>query len=100
MSKIASDMQKEKSLRKAQFVYSLWSGYLARDPKFTTFCKTYRIPLKQVHSSGHAFFDDLKRLTRAIHPKALVPIHTVSGDDYKSYFPNVVRLDDGDEYTL
>lgn len=100
MFKIAEAIQKERSLKESHFIYSMWSGYLSRDPKFRQFCATFQIPLKEVHTSGHAYINDLKRLAQALNPKVLLPIHTLSGDDYKNYFANVVRLDDGEEYRL
>ena len=98
--KIAEAMQKKCSLKESHFIYSMWSGYLNRDPKFRHFCETFQIPLKEVHTSGHAYINDLKRLAKALNPKVLLPIHTLSGDDYKNYFANVVRLDDGEKYRL
>ena len=64
------------------------------------FYEKYQIPLKKVHTSGHAYLADLKRLSQALNPKVLLPIHTLSGDDYKNHFPNVVRVDDGEVYRL
>jgi len=100
MFKIAKAMQKEHSLKESHFIFSMWPGYLNRDPKFKQFCESFQIPIKEVHTSGHAYFKDLNRLAQALNPKALLPIHTLSGDDYKNYFSNVVRLDDGEEYRL
>jgi len=100
MFKIANIMQKEHSLKRPHFIYSMWSGYLNRDPKFKQFCERFQIAIKEIHTSGHAYFGDLRRLAQALNPKALLPIHTLSGDDYKNYFANVVRLDDGEAYRL
>jgi len=100
MFKIAKTMQKEHPLKESHFIFSMWSGYLNRDPKFREFYESFQIPIKEVHTSGHAYFKDLNRLAQALNPKSLLPIHTLSGDDYKNYFFNVVRLDDGEEYRL
>lgn len=100
MSKIAEALQKARTLEESNFIYSMWSGYLDRDPKFRQFYEKYQIPLKKVHASGHAYLADLKRLSQALNPKVLLPIHTLSGDDYKDHFPNVVRVDDGEVYRL
>jgi len=100
MSKIAESMQKEQSLVKSHFLYSMWSGYLSRDPKFFEFCEMYHLNLKEIHTSGHAYLADLMRLAKALNPKVLLPIHTLSGDDFKDHFNNVVRLDDGQSFEI
>lgn len=94
MVRTAETMQKGYSLKDARFIYSMWSGYLSRDPKFNEFHETYQIPLKEIHTSGHAYLDDLKGLAQALNPKVLIPVHTLSGDDFKNHFDNVVRIDD------
>ena len=100
ISKIAETMQKKQTLQKSQFVYSMWSGYLSRDPKFNEFCETHQIPLKEIHTSGHAYLADLKRLSQSINPKVLLPIHTLSGDNFKDHFDNVIRIDDGQNFEI
>ena len=54
-------------LHEANFIYSIWPGYLERDPKFRRFCDTYQIPMTAIHTSGHAYIDDLKRLGEALN---------------------------------
>lgn len=100
MFKIAEALRKISPREESNFIYSMWSGYLARDPKFREFYEKYQIPLKKVHTSGHAYLGDLKRLSQAFMPKVLLPIHTLSGDEFKKHFANVIRLDDGEEYKL
>ena len=36
----------------------------------------YGIQATQIHTSGHAFPEDLRRLVRLIEPKRLIPVHT------------------------
>ena len=100
MNKMAEVMEKEKSLNEANFIYSMWSGYIANDPKFREFCKKHQILLKKIHTSGHAYFYDLKKLVEALTPKSIIPIHTLSGDNFKNYFPNVARIKDGELFTI
>lgn len=95
MQRIAKKMEKENPLQKASFIYSMWSGYLKSNPKFKEFTGQYNIPMKIIHTSGHAYLNDLKRLTEALKPRMNVPIHTLSGDEFKNHFANVYRFDDG-----
>ena len=96
MEEIAGMMHQSEPLTKARFIYSMWPGYLESNTGYQRFCVTYTIPLTKIHTSGHAYYDDLKRLAEALKPKALVPIHTLAGDDFGKHFRNVVRLDDGE----
>ena len=95
MQRIAKKMEKEKPLHEASFIYSMWSGYLKSNPKFKEFTDQYKIPMKIIHTSGHAYLHDLKRLADALKPRMIVPIHTLSGDEFKNHFANVYRFDDG-----
>jgi ribonuclease J len=95
MKIMAKRMEQEKPLQKASFIYSMWSGYLKSNPKFKEFTDQYKIPMKIIHTSGHAYLHDLKRLAEALKPRMIVPIHTLSGDEFKNHFTNVYRFDDG-----
>jgi ribonuclease J len=82
----------------ATAIWSQWSGYLEEGPgaKLKTDLAQRGIELDVVHTSGHASVADLKRLSEAIHPKALVPIHTFAGDQFSAHFANVARHRDGE----
>jgi ribonuclease J len=64
------------------------------------FCSVYGIGMKSIHTSGHAYLEDLKRLVKALNPSVLIPVHTLAGDSFSNHFPNVVRLDDGFAYKI
>jgi ribonuclease J len=95
MKIMAEKMEEKKPLQKASFIYSMWSGYLKSNPKFKEFTDRYKIPMKVIHTSGHAYLHDLMRLAEALKPRMIVPIHTLSGDEFKTHFANVYRFDDG-----
>lgn len=95
MERVAAHLLKERPLREAQVIYSMWPGYLDRSPDINDFCSKYDISLKCIHTSGHIYLADLQRLVVALHPSVLIPVHTLAGDSFASHFPNVVRLDDG-----
>jgi len=48
-----------------------------------------------LHTSGHASWDDLKRLVEGIRPGVIAPVHTEHASRYAQEFPNVRLLDDG-----
>ena len=56
---------------------------------------------KQIHTSGHADRDALKRMVEVLKPKNLVPIHTFEGDEYKKIFAGtkVLRINDNEAVT-
>ena len=95
-----SDLEILHNLNKGIFTYSMWSGY--REEKAT---KEFIEALlakgmieKQIHTSGHADIDGLKRMVEVLKPKYLIPIHTFKGDEYKNVFKNVqvLRLKDNE----
>jgi len=100
MERIAAAANNESPLQEAQFIYSMWQGYLEKKSDVKNFCSKYNIGMKSIHTSGHAYLEDLKRLVKALNPSVLIPVHTLAGDSFSKYFPNVVRLDDGTTYEL
>jgi len=64
------------------------------------FPRNYGCEWTSIHTSGHAWREDLQKLTQKITPDILVPIHTLQGDDFIKYFDNVVRIQDGEKLAL
>jgi ribonuclease J len=90
------DLKRAACLSGAQAIWSQWDGYLKKAPgnALLTTLAEHDIPLSQIHTSGHASISDLKRLAKAIAPKALVPIHTFEAERFSEYFDNVVLRQD------
>jgi ribonuclease J len=80
-------------------IYSMWRGYLERT-NLAQFLKSRSIELLEIHTSGHAYEKDLKRLARVLAPSFVVPIHTFHPGQYGSIYDNIVRLEDGQIYCL
>ncbi len=82
----------------ARAIWSQWEGYLKEGAgsKLVSELKARGVPLERIHTSGHADIADLKRLSEAVSPKRLVPIHTFDGDRFAEFFANVVRRKDGE----
>jgi len=90
------DLEIAKCLQDARMVYSLWEGYLKMDRQrpFLNWLEKLNIPLVQIHTSGHAAIDDLKKFANAINPKKLVPIHSFNTDRYDDFFNRVENKKD------
>jgi len=87
------------SLGDARAVYSMWSGYLERSNLGDTLA-SHGIDMVKIHTSGHAVQEDLKRLTGALNPQCVVPIHTFQPELFREMFPNAVILNDGEVFPL
>ena len=78
-------------------VFSMWKGYLERPNQFERY-KDIIIPL---HTSGHAYIEDLQKFVEKVQPGNIIPIHTEYRDKYKDLFDsNIIELDDGQELAL
>lgn len=100
METLAAALHAERPLAGARFIFSMWSGYLRREPRFQAFADTYGIPLQPIHTSGHASLADLRRLVEALQPSVIVPIHTAAAGEYRRHFARVRELNDGESYQL
>lgn len=100
MKRVANHLIRNKPVNQSTFIFSMWPGYLEKESCFYDFCTEYGAQLTKVHVSGHAYLDALKGLAGALRPGMLIPVHTLSGDDFKNHFENVVRIDDATTFTL
>jgi len=81
----------------AKCIYSMWDGYL-RDYNYW---KDNRIPMIQIHCSGHAYREDLVRLVEAINPKSIIPNHTFHPNQFVDLFgEKAILLQDGQLFEL
>ena len=80
-------------------IYSMWNGYLERTD-LVQFLSSNNIKLLEIHTSGHAYVEDLKKLARVQGPRFVVPIHTFHPDQYGGIYDTIVQLDDGATYYL
>jgi ribonuclease J len=82
----------------ATAVWSMWGGYLAEPSgdRLRAGLDAARIPLHQIHASGHATVDDLQGLAAALDPARIVPIHTAAPEAYSEISNRVERHPDGE----
>lgn len=83
----------------AKAIYSMWHGYLERTD-LAKLLQSKGIEMIEVHTSGHAYVEDLKKLTSAMKPRYVVPIHTFYPELYRDICENLVQLDDGQTFCL
>ena len=80
----------------------MWRGYL--DEKDGTALREWfdagGVPVRHLHTSGHASPADLLALAQAIQPKRLIPVHGTAWDEAGADFLNLHRLADGDPLLL
>jgi ribonuclease J len=93
-----SEIERARCLNGACAVWSMWPGYLEQPGQapMLSFFERHGIPLVLHHASGHAYLPDLQRLSTAIAPKRLVPIHTFAPDRFSEFFENVEVHRDGE----
>lgn len=89
MARIANLLRNDKTLDNANFIYSMWSGYLNKQDGFQKFSDEFGIPIQKIHASGHAYKKDLLRFVKALTPKKLVPVHTLKAFEFKKELNNV-----------
>lgn len=93
-----SDLERADCLAGASLIHSQWEGYL-NEPgwqRVEGWCTRHGIPLRQIHTSGHASPKDLQRFAKAISPKVLVPIHSANPQNFRALCPNVECHADGE----
>jgi len=91
------------ALTGGMLLYSMWSGYKEKPgmKEFLEWAQEQGLTVRDVHTSGHASIDALKRLVSELQPKRIIPIHTFHKNEYARYFgPTVKPLEDGEELEL
>jgi len=84
---------KKKALSDAELIYSMWDGYLR---EIKPFWENHAVNIIKVHSSGHAYIEELKSFVNALKPKHIIPNHTFYPEKYSDILgSNVMIVDDG-----
>ena len=87
------------------FIYSQWEGYKTKSSStknFLSFIAGKDMPIKDIHTSGHADLSGLKRMAEAVKPKHIVPIHTFEAERYPELFKgyDIVTVKDKEEINI
>ena len=81
--KISTKILEKTDIDDIQVIYSLWSGYLENEGDFWN---PHKDKLFHIHTSGHAYPQDLKNFVTAINPTTIIPIHTSFPESYREMF--------------
>jgi ribonuclease J len=81
---------------KPSLVYSMWKGYMDRQPAFSKIASMTGSQWIYMHTSGHAYSDTLRYLANGISPKKLIPVHTLKGDQFRKNYNNVHQLNNNE----
>ena len=89
-----SILKNKRMLQGAQLIWSVWSEYFKPEEEFW---QNVNINPIFLHTSGHAYVEDLQKLVKSINPGAIIPIHTFHKSLYQSIFPEhtICSLNDG-----
>lgn len=80
-------------LKNALLVHSQWHEYLEKNERFW---KKYGVDIVEVHTSGHAYENEIRKFINALDPFKIVPIHTLHPERFVQIFGDKVTiLEDG-----
>jgi len=84
--------------RGSRCLFSRWEGYLDQPDWQMAKGKIEAMggDVIHIHTSGHAYVEDLQKLVKEIGPRKTVPIHTFEPEALGKYFENVVTVCDGE----
>jgi ribonuclease J len=86
----------------SELIYSMWHGYekTVYTRAFLDLCQSLGMRIHYLHTSGHAYREQLDTAVLRLNPAALVPIHTESAGVFREFHDNVVLLKDGEFYNM
>jgi len=87
----------------ACFIYSMWHGYIEKEDKLQHFIselEKMNIKFIELHTSGHADIEAMKKLNEIVNPDSTIIIHTENGDFGKKIFNNVIKIKDSEVIRL
>lgn len=96
--KIIPLFDKDKSI----MLYSMWDGYRTHPestiPEFLALTGKW----EYLHTSGHAYIEDIKEMVKIINPSYIIPIHTDKPEIMRTLFQdkNIIISIDGEEIEI
>lgn len=97
-----SDLARISNIRHAKVIYSMWEGYLEDKSmgKLLLFMKNRDMDMVQLHTSGHANINTLKKVVHCLKPKHVIPIHTFHPERYAEISEKVLLVRDGKQIKI
>jgi len=80
---------KKRDMANSTLIYSMWDGYLS---DVEPFWDEHNVPIAKVHTSGHAYMDELQEFAKALNPKYIIPNHTFYPEKYLELFGNRTKI--------
>lgn len=96
------DLERAKLLHGARLVHSQWEGYLTQ-PSYQgihEWTRRHHLGFHQIHTSGHADPDLLRRFENALAPTILVPIHSDVPEAFAGLYPRVAARTNGERWEV
>jgi len=56
------------------------------------FWDKHNVPIVRIHSSGHAYIEELQKFVKAINPKYIIPNHTFYPEKYFEHFRSKIKI--------
>jgi ribonuclease J len=99
---VIKEIEEIGSFKDSVLIYSLYSGYRTEKSyaKVLAFLQKYGISETIIHTSGHAYPKHLWLLANKLNPGVLIPVHTFDPEGFKSIYPNVKVLQDGESFDI
>jgi hypothetical protein len=83
-------------------IYSMWDGYKKSKPvqDFLLLCESCGMKITDLNASGHAARSQMEIAISHINPRAIVPIHAESADEFRALHDNVVPLRERESFEV
>lgn len=96
------DVEDANCLAGAEFIYSMWDGYLKdeKQQQFLAWLDRHTIPMHTRHTSGHAPLCDLQRLRKAFGSAIAVPVHCAEPEVFAKLFDRVTLHADNEPWEV
>lgn len=88
---------KRMRLKDGTLIYSQWQAYRKKpyQVRLEEYLKSRGFTDSYLHTSGHAFEEDIKKVIKGLSPKEIVPIHTFCPSAFHQLYQNVTLRQDG-----
>lgn len=93
----------KKFFQNSLLIWSMWEGYKKIDynKNFLQFLKERGVSdFIDIHTSGHADIETLRRFAKALNPKTIIPIHTLNPEKYNLISEKITMLKDNEEFEI
>lgn len=85
MQSYLDKLSDELSFKGGILFYSMWDGYKSKEDisEFLQFMQTKGVRIVELHTSGHADAETVRKLIRDVNPEYIIPVHTENADWFR-----------------